>query len=268
LIRAQRFPEVGDLTVGTITSVQSFGLYVSLDEYGGIRGFVPVKEIPSTMTRNLVSFFKPKQKIVLKVLYSNPGKLQVDLSLRRVSGDERRKRMLQYRQEVGAARVLDVAKAKAGIKDDRQLRDALVAAFGSLRESLGALVDDRAKVLEALAGAAKSIDQNALNVYLETAAQLAGERLKPKKASIMAEVKAYSPASSGINVVKEALMGAADAASSLGARPRITYAGSPRYLVRVEADNYKAAEAALSAFAESAEEALKGRGHFELIRGK
>ncbi|PMP97248.1 MAG: hypothetical protein C0167_01485, partial [Nitrososphaera sp.] len=131
-----------------MTSVESFGLYVSLDEYGGLRGFVSVKEIPSTMTRNLVSFFKPKQKVVLKVLYTNPGKLQVDLSLRRVTGDERRKKMASYKQEVGAARALDVAKAKAGIKDDRPIREVMISAFGSLQESLRALVEDRARGLD------------------------------------------------------------------------------------------------------------------------
>ncbi|MGC9116330.1 MAG: S1 RNA-binding domain-containing protein [Conexivisphaera sp.] len=266
MIRAQRFPEQGDLVVGTVTSVESFGLYVSLDEYGGLRGFVPVKEIPSTMTRNLVSFFKPKQKIVLKVLYVNPDKLQVDLSLRRVTGDERRKKMQAYRQEVGASRALDVARAKAGIKDDRQIREALVSAFGSLQEALRVLAEDRAGVLRAISEAARGIDQKALELYLDAAAQLAAERLKPRKATLSAEVKAYSPAPNGINVVRDALLKAAEAARSAGASLRVTYAGSPRYLVRVEADNYKAAEAALSAFARSAGELLKGKGHFELLR--
>ena len=268
MTNARAFPEAGDLVVGTITSVESYGLYVSLDEYGGLHGFVPVKEIPSTMTRNLVSFFKPKQKLVLKVLYSNPSKLQVDLSLRRVTEDERRKKMASYKQEVGAARALEVAKAKAGIKDDRQLREALIAAFGSLRESLRKLAEDRAKVLQVVMEAAKGMDAKAVERYLDVAAQLASERLKPKKAVISAEVKAYSPAPDGINVIKEALSKAIASAESAGAKVHITYAGSPRYLVRVEADNYKAAEAALDRFSRSAEESLKGRGHFELLRGK
>ncbi|MCI4461169.1 MAG: S1 RNA-binding domain-containing protein [Thaumarchaeota archaeon] len=264
----QRFPEPGDLVVGTVTSVESFGLYVSLDEYGGIRGFVPVKEIPSTMTRNLVSYFKPKQKVVLKVLYSNPDRLQVDLSLRRVTDDERRKKMQGYKQEVGARRVLDVAASRAGIKDDGQIRSALVQAFGSLQESLRALSRDREGVLKVIAEAAKGVDRKALETYLDVAAQFASERLKPKRAVLSAEIKAYSPAPNGIEVVKSALSGAAEAARSLGVNVRLTYAGSPRYLLRIDADNYKVAEAALAAFSEAAQESLRGRGHFELLRGK
>ncbi|WP_174449166.1 S1 RNA-binding domain-containing protein [Conexivisphaera calida] len=268
MISSRKFPEPGDLVIGTVISVESFGLYVSLDEYGGLRGFVSVKEIPSTMTRNLVSFFKPKQKVVLKVLYTNPGKLQVDLSLRRVTGDERRKKMASYKQEVGAARALDVAKAKAGIKDDRPIREVMISAFGSLQGSLRALVEDRARVLDAVANAVKGVDRQTLEKYLEAAAQLAAERLKPKRAVISVEAKVYSPASSGINVIKEALSRAAGAAASTGAKVRVTYAGSPRYLIRLEADNYKSVEAALEEFSRNAEESLKGRGHFELLRGK
>ncbi len=265
---ARRFPEEEELVVGTVTSVEPYGIYVSLDEYGGLKGFVPVKEIPSTMTRNLVSFFKPKQKIVLKVLYSNPDKLQVDLSLRRVTEDERRKKMASYKQEVGATRVLDVAKAKAGMKDDRAIREALVAAFGSLREALRVLAEDRGKVLEVVRGAAKGVDEASIGRYLDAAAQLASERLRPRKAVVSAYAKAYSPAPNGIAIVKEALSRALQAAASKGASVHVTYAGSPRYLIRVEANDYRTAEAALSEFSKVAGESLKGRGHFELLRGK
>jgi translation initiation factor 2 subunit 1 len=92
------WPEVGYIVIATVPKVESYGAYVRLDEYGGKEGLLHISEISSRWVRNIRNHVRQNQKVVLQVMRTDPAKGQVDLSLRRVSRDDKRKKLEDWKK--------------------------------------------------------------------------------------------------------------------------------------------------------------------------
>jgi translation initiation factor 2 subunit 1 len=267
LSQISKFPEEGEVVVGTITRVETYGFYVQLDEYGNLEGFVPVKEVPSNVARNITRVLKPKQKVILKVIYSNPRRFQVDLSLKRVTNDERRKKMIQFKQETKASKILEIARAQTNIKDDA-IREEIVKKFGSLYRGLEELVKSPEEFKKKVELVTLIGDDKKANLYLRKLSELAREKIKPKKVSVSGTIKAYAPGPNGVVILRQAFSKALSEINKQrnGINAKITYIGSPRYRVLLEGENYKQLESALSKLVDILHSEIKPHGHFEFER--
>src|SRR5256712_6332461 len=58
-------PEPGEIVVCTVREITSHGIYVNLDQYGGMNGFLHVSEISTGWVRNIDRVAKPQQRLVL-----------------------------------------------------------------------------------------------------------------------------------------------------------------------------------------------------------
>ena len=61
-------PERGDIVLCTVREITSHGIYVDLDEYNGMNGFLHISEISTGWVRNIDRVAKVGQKLVLKVV--------------------------------------------------------------------------------------------------------------------------------------------------------------------------------------------------------
>ncbi len=118
-------PRVGELVVGTVEEVYDFGAYLSLDEYGGIRAFLPWSEVASRMVRNIAHVIKPGQKVVVKVIRVYKKRNQVDVSLKRVMEGEKRRKMMEYKRRVKAATLIVLVAQKIGKSVDDAYREVI-----------------------------------------------------------------------------------------------------------------------------------------------
>jgi translation initiation factor 2 subunit 1 len=64
----QRLPDEGEIIIATVREVTGHGVYVALDEYNNMTGFLHISEIVTGWIRNIERYVRPKQKAVLKVL--------------------------------------------------------------------------------------------------------------------------------------------------------------------------------------------------------
>ena len=110
------WPEVGYIVIATVLKVESYGAYVRLDEYGEKEGLLHISEISSRWVRNIRNHVRQNQKVVLQVMRTDPAKGQVDLSLRRVSRDDKRKKLEEWKKARKAETLLSQAASQLGVE--------------------------------------------------------------------------------------------------------------------------------------------------------
>ena len=253
----QELPERGDIVLCTVREITSHGIYVDLDEYNGMNGFLHISEISTGWVRNIERVAKVGQKLVLKVVRAEKSRREVDLSLRQVTNEERRNKLIEWKQKEKAMTILSMVRKKLGT-DEKQFGEMvgkLQTEYGTLYEAL----EDAAKRGEK-AFATLGLPADVVN-ELVTAAT---EKIASPKYEVGTIVEMSSNAADGILQIKKAL--AAGLGASTVAEIKMTYVGAPRYRVRVTADDYKQADKVMGAVLLKMEEAIGKHGSFSSKR--
>eukprot|EP00045_Choanoeca_perplexa_P016340 m.219356 g.219356 ORF g.219356 m.219356 type:complete len:314 (+) comp17231_c1_seq4:205-1146(+) len=87
----QRFPEVEDVVMVNVKSIQEMGAYVKLLEYDGIDGMILLSELSRRRIRSINRLIRVGRNECVVVLRVDQEKGYIDLSKRRVSEEEKRK---------------------------------------------------------------------------------------------------------------------------------------------------------------------------------
>jgi translation initiation factor 2 alpha subunit (eIF-2alpha) len=133
----QTLPEEGEIIIATVREVTGHGVYVTLDEYNNMTGFLHISEIATGWIRNIERYVRPKQKAVLKVIRVNKVRGEIDTSLKQVSGEERRSKLIEIKKSDKAATLLDVVQSKLELTD-QQVQEGNKAGASSAITYIGA----------------------------------------------------------------------------------------------------------------------------------
>ena len=149
----QEIPEIGELTFVTAREITSHGVYVSMDEYGDMRGFLHISEIATGWVRNIYKFVDVNQKLVLKVVRTNEIRGEIDLSLRQVSGSEKKEKLISIKKADRAKAILDATRIKMNLTED-QINNYIQV----IEDQLGFLYDVLEEIVRKDATAVKNLD--------------------------------------------------------------------------------------------------------------
>jgi len=249
-------PEAGEIVICTVREITSHGIYVNLDQYGGMNGFLHVSEISTGWVRNIERVAKVQQKLVLKVIRANRMRREIDLSLRQVTNEERRTKVIEWKREERAMAIINAVKAHLALGDEQvaSLVRRLEEEFGTLYGALEAAAKKKEKALQPL-GLPDEVAQ--------AIAKVASEKIIPPRYEVGALVEVSSRAPDGIDHIKKTLQ---EAMASSQSEVHITYAGAPRYRVRIMADDYKQAEKALDGVLEKIKDGVGKHDGFNYKR--
>jgi len=254
----EEFPEEGELVIATIEKITSHGARVTLDEYGKLSGFLPLGEISSAWVKNVEKYVKPSRKAILKVIRVDVKRREVDLSLRRVTEDARRKKLISYKRERKAEALFKSALSSSGIPESESQKYHLLMEnrFGDLYAALEEAVRNRS-----------SLDKLGLpKALVDALVESAQGKIVPTAVHVEGELTLSFPASDGILRVKRILSEALKVRDE-NTKVEITYLSAPRYALKVSSSDYKLAERKLREILELiGREARKSCGSFSFTR--
>ena len=255
------WPEPGELVVGRVDEIEDFGVFVDLQEYEDKRGLCHISEVAAGWIKNVRDHVNEGQTVVAKVLDVDESAQQIDLSIKDVNDHQRKDKIQEWKNEQKADNWMLLAFGE-DISDEQYaaIANELLAEFGSMYDGFEQAAIHGEPALEDA-----DLDDDEVEAIVETAR----ENVSVPYVTVTGYVTLESPAGDGVDVIQEALQAAEGngevPASEASGRSEdgssgvpeevdleVTYVGAPEYRIRVQAPDYKTAEAELERSAERA----------------
>ncbi len=239
MIIRKELPEVGELVVATVREVYDYGAYLNLDDYGGLEAYLPWSEVTSRWVRSIHDVVKPGHKIVVKVIRVNRKRRQVDVSLKRVTDSERKRKMIEWKRLHKAYKILEIVAQKIGVSFDKIYSDVgkrIEKEYGELMTGLEEIAIRGEEVLKEL-----QIPENYHNTLLNEIKR----HVEVKRVKISGILMLRSRHGDGIKRIIEILRSmehTANKFSEHNVRLNIYLVGSPRYRIEIEGYDYRSLE--------------------------
>ncbi len=253
---SQELPEIGEIVLATITKLTDHGAYVTLDEYNNMQGFLHVSEIAPGWVRSVSKFVREGEKKVLLVKKVNPNRSEIDLSLKQVSKEQQKKKLLEVKRIEKGKTLLQAVKDAAALSD-KELEKLEDSIFSKYDFAYDAFLDVVTKGISVL-------DELKLPKKILSAIEEASSKIKPPSVEIRGICEITCNQSNGIDVIKNAIL---DSIGDQSANISVTYIGAPKYRITVKGQDFKTAEKMLKPVLDKIQKTIeKSNGTFSFVR--
>ena len=257
-MRQKEYPEEGEFVVGTVNKVQSYGAFVTLDEYESREGFIHIAEIASGWVKRIRNHIKEKQKVVCKVMHVDPGKGHVDLSLKRVNDHQKRAKIKEWKNSQKAARLMNLLSLELHLSVEECLKEFgadLIKKYGSIYEAFEETAYDP-NTLE---------DEGFVGSWIESFKKIAEDNIAIQFVDIKGYLSIRSFSDKGIHYIRDALLQAEESEYD-DVTIEIFYIGAPHYTINVQAPDYKIAEDEMKKAVTRIQQVLNNHGEIDFHR--
>ena len=253
----QELPEVGEIVIATIKKTGDHGAYVSLDEYDDIQGFLHISEIAPGWVRKVTRYVKEGDKKVLLVKKIQEDRAEIDLSLKQISKEQRKKKLLEvkrFEKEQGILKnIQDKVKLSSEEVDD--LEEKLLSKYKSIYD---AIIEIGTKNINV-------IDDLEISEKIKKTIDELSKKIKLPSVEIRGILEMTNNKSNGIEIIRKILLDAIK--ESQNEKIEILYLGAPKYRLSIIAQDFKTAEKTLKPILEKIEKnTSKQNGTFKFSR--
>ncbi|NLD57542.1 MAG: translation initiation factor IF-2 subunit alpha [Methanomicrobiales archaeon] len=238
----REWPQEAELVVCTVDNVKDFVAFVSLDEYGGRQGLIPISEVARGWIKYIRDHIREGQKVVCKVLNVDRTRGHIDLSLKDVNEHQRREKIREWKNESKAQKWLGFVAEQTGMPLT-ELEDIIYKKYGAFYPIFEDLVMDPETVVKKL-GLTKKVS--------DVLVRVAGENVKVPHVEVTGHIYLTCTEPDGITVIRNALKKAGAEQKTSGVGIELLYLGAPTYRIKVTAPDYKKAEKAIEKAANAA----------------
>ncbi len=208
-----------------------YGAFCILPEYNNLEAFLHVSEVAPRWIKNIHEFISEGQRYVVKVHHIDREKNQVDVSIKRVSEEEKKLKLEMAQNEKRGTKLLELSIAASKAQID----------IAAARKEIEAHFDDVYSCFkEASLKGEDALKKLELPKPLKAKmAEIAQKSIKKPVVEVHAIVTlvAYNP--DGVSSIKGAL--------KVGDEIAVHYLGAPRYKISLTAPDYKTGEKKLLA---------------------
>ncbi|MBC8251075.1 MAG: S1 RNA-binding domain-containing protein [Candidatus Nitrosopelagicus sp.] len=244
----QELPEIGEIVIATITKISQHGAYVTLDEYNKIQGFLHVSEIAPGWVRKVNKYLKEGEKKVLLVKKIERGRKEIDLSLKQISKDQRKKKLLdvkRFEKEQGILKNIQ-EKSELTTKQIDEIEDKFLSKYDTVYDGMLNI---------AIKGSAEIEDLKLQKKVITTVEDICS-KMKLPSVELRGILEISNNQSNGVELIKKTL---SEAENIEDAKIEITYLGAPRYRLSLVAQDFKTAEKSLKPILEKIEKNVKNQ---------
>jgi translation initiation factor 2 subunit 1 len=232
---ARQIPEQEELVLARVKKILPYGAFCMLDEYDNHEAFLHISEVAPRWIKNIHEFLKEGQRLVCKVHRVNPEKDQVDISLKRVTEADKKRKLEFKRRETRSAKLFEVAQKQSKASDTaaKKCRAVLIEEYDDLYDALEDIGESGEEAIEGL-----DIDKKLAKSLVEICAK----SMKKPKAELKRVLQLVSYSSQGVEDIKK-LLGSIKKPENVD-ELEIHYLGAPRYKLTIVAKDYKMASKA------------------------
>jgi len=194
-----KFPEVEDLVMAEVKSIQEMGAYVALKEYNDIEGMILLSELSRRRIRSIAKIIRIGRQEVAVVLRVDKEKGYIDLSKRRVSEEELVKCEEKYNKSKAVHSIVrHVAESLSCDMESLYIKFGwpLYKKYGHAYDAFRLAVTDPDTVLQGL-----DLSMQMRDVLLSNIKR----RLTPQPMKLRADIEVTCFKYEGIDAVKDAL---------------------------------------------------------------
>ncbi len=255
-IEIQELPEHGEIVIATIIRLNDHGAYVSIDEYDGMQGFLHKSEIAPGWIKSVGKHLKIGEKKVLLVKKVDIKSGDIDLSLKQVSNDQKKKKLLESKKYEKGKKIIQNIQKKYHVSktDIESLEDSLYSRYDNIYD---AFVDIASKGIAV-------ISDLKLSRKITLSIEEASAKIKPPIVEIRGMLELSTKKPDGIDMIKKVLL---NTIKNQEKCVKISYIGAPKYRLRIIRQDFKSAEKTLKpVLAEIKKKIEKAKGTFRFIR--
>ena len=253
----QELPEIGEIVIATITKVSDHGAYVTLDEYDGVQGFLHISEIAPGWVRKVRRYVKENEKKVLLVKKIQAKRGEIDLSLKQISKEQRKKKLLdvkRFEKEQGILKNIQ-EKAELSTKQIEDIEDKLLSKYDSIYDAIIDIATKNKDILNNLE----------ISEKIQTVIEDISSKIKLPSVEIRGILELTNNKSNGIEIIKKILLDVIK--DNADSKIEISYIGAPKYRVSIIAQEFKTAEKIIKPILEKIEKDVKKQnGTFNFTR--
>jgi translation initiation factor 2 subunit 1 len=208
-----------------------YGAFCVLPEYNNLEAFLHVSEVAPRWIKNIHEFISEGQRHVMKVHRVDREKSQVDISIKRVSEEEKKLKLEMIQNEKRGTKLLELAlEAAKAVPDAPAIRKEIETHFDDVYacfKEASLKGEDALKKLDVPKGVKAKI------------IEIAQKNIKKPVVEVDTTITlvCYNPR--GVESIQSAL--------DVGEDAVVHYLGAPRYKLSLSAPDYKAAEKKLDA---------------------
>jgi translation initiation factor 2 subunit 1 len=219
-------PEQDELVIAVIKKIMPYGAFCVLPEYENTEGFLHISEVAPRWIKNIHEFISEGQRYVVKVHHVDQQKRQVDISIKRVSEEEKKRKLELVQHEKKGKKLLELSLKAVKIKLD----------MAKAAEEIEKHYDDLYNCFKeaSVEGEVALKDIDLPKALKKEMVDLAKKSIKKSLVQVDRNFTLICYAGNGIEIVKKAL--------EIGDEVTINYLGAPNYKISLKGTDYKTAE--------------------------
>ncbi|PSN84453.1 hypothetical protein B9Q01_00925 [Candidatus Marsarchaeota G1 archaeon OSP_D] len=219
------WPKQDELVVAQVDEIVDHGVYVKLENYPGKRGYLPISEISQGWVTDIKRFVNIGQRVVLRVIRVNPTKGHIDLSLKRVTLQERNTVLKSWKRRRKFLKTIE--EFFSSYKIPQEKRNALLEKFLSLTDPLSILeraASEGSSVLQSL-----NLEEDLINKLTE----YSKKALRIKQYTKTIRFTLSTTQKGGADKIKNVLKNIEETLKTLQVEGKVYVVAAPKYAIEI-----------------------------------